>query len=585
MPDTHGFETVAEFGVPFLRKEIRAAWKSGGDDTDPHIIPESFDIPPGQSIGGWTIARGHVQIPQSGLDVAMATDVNGIELKLGLDVQIEVQDPPVPSARVISMGVDARIRAPVGTLPANPIHVGILLDGIPLGNVTAQLTTGDPLAAIVPTATEEMVHELYRANGPAFPHTIDRQTQEIRRFGILWYTVDVFVELFDDASNPARRIIVSHPTPPQLAVSIPVRIRVSDVVKKFSAAPTLRQPMTVEARLVITAPYTVAPGSVSAQLDAATVTVEGLTPVAGVEGDNFTHNDASLGGLLTTELTARMIQEGEAMASAMGTIAFSYPSVAQIEQRIREVVHAQFVARGVLSVWTPDTGSGQTAINDVTVKALATALAICVNAGGGADANAIADFVPGGREFAIGLSAAKVLAAIDDAIASEFGALPHRFPNVDGHDADLTRLGRSLVPGAIRLDGDVTVIDAIAWSIDVGASFTVDVGLHWEDNADGTQKIEEDAGDPDVSTGLLGWILAFLLGFITFGLIGVIIVLVVVVVVENMAQTIGSRLATDAAGNVTGIEALPETLEHIGNIDAKFENPIDIAPDGMVFSG
>lgn len=585
MPDTHGFETVAEFGIPFLRKVIRAAWKSGGDDTDPHVIPESFDIPPGQTIGGWTIARGHAQIPQSGLDVAMATDVNGIELKLGLDVQIEVQSPPVPSARVISMGVDARIRAPIGTLPANPIHVGILLDGIPPGNVTAQLTDGDPLASIVPAATAEMVHELYRANGPSFPHTIDRQNQEIKQLGQTLYTVDVFVELFDDASNPARSIIVSHPTPTQLAVSIPVRIRVSDVVKRLSLAPNLLQPMTVEARLVITAPFAVAPGSVSAQMDAATVTVEGLAPVVGVEGDNFTQNDSTLGGLLTTQLTARMVAEGQTMAAAMGTVAFQYPTVAQLEQRIRGVVHSQFVARGVLSVWTPDTGAGQTAINDVTVKALPTALAICVNGSGGADANAMGDFLPSGREFAIGLSATKVLAAIDDAIASEFEPLPHRFPNVDGHEADLTRLGRSLVPGAIRLDGDVTVIDAIAWSIDVGASFTVDVGLHWEDNPDGTQKIKEDAGDPDVSTGVLGWILAFLLAFITFGLIGVIIVVVVLVIVQNMAQTIGASMATNAAGTVTGVEALPDTLEHIGNIDAKFENPIDIAPDGMVFSG
>lgn len=585
MPDTHGFETVAEFSVPFLRKEIQAAWKSGGDESDPNVIPESFDLPAGQSFGGWTLASGHATIPQAGLDVAMATDVNGIELILGgMAVQVEVENPPVPSASVFSMTVDARVKAPVGTM-ANPIHVGILLDGIPLGNVTAQLTSGDPVAPILPAATEEMVHALYEANGAAFPHTIDRQDQPIQKFGITWYTIDVFVELFDDASDPARRITISYPTPAQIAVSVPVRIHISDVQKKSGFAPTLKQPMTVEARLVITAPYVTAPGSVSANLPAATVTVDAITPVAGVEGQNFTDNDASLGGLLTTELTTRMIAEGQAMATAMGPISFTYPTVAQIEQELRNVIHGQFVARGAISVWTPETGSGQTQVNDVTVKALPTALAICVNAGGGADANAMADFIPAGREFAIGLSAAKVLSFVNEAIDDEFAPFPHRFTNVDGHDADLHNVTPSLVPGAIRLAGDVTVIDAVAWSIDVDASFEVDVGLHWEDNADGSQRIEEDAGDPDVTTGVLGWILAFLLGFITFGLIGVIIVVVILVVVQNMAETIGGKLAKDSADNVTGIEALPEQLEHIGNIDAKFENPIGIASDGVVFSG
>jgi hypothetical protein len=280
-----------------------------------------------------------------------------------------------------------------------------------------------------------------------------------------------------------------------------------------------------------------------------------------------------------------MVTEGEVMAQNMGTIAFSYPTVAQIEQRIRELVHTQITSHGSLAVWEPDTGSGDTQINNVKVKALPTALAIAVNGGAGSDANALVDFIPSGREFAIGLSAPKVLGFIRDAIDDEFAPLPHRFSNVDGHDADLTSLDTSLVSGAIHLEGDVTVIDAVAWSIDVDASFEVDVGLHWEDNADGTQRIEDDPGDPDVSTGLLGWILAFLLGFITFGLVGVIIVVVILVVVQNMAESIGGRLAHDSANNVTGISALPEQLEHIGEIDAKFENPIQIASDGIVFSG
>ena len=597
MADTHGFETVAEFGEAFLRKVLRAAWKSGGTESDPNVIPEFFDIPPGTNLGGWVVADGQAQIPQAGLDVAMAPDVNGVELKLAIDIQLEIQNPPVPSARTFDLAVDARVRAPVGTIGAT-IGVGILLDGLPPGNVAAHLTSGDPVAPLLDEATQDLVHAMYQADGPAFPHTIDRQDQAMQYLGVTAYRADIFVELFDDPSPPGpgqpdRRILLSHPTPAQLAISIPLRLRISDIRKVLSVAPTLQQPMAVDARLVLTAPYSASPGSVSVALSAATAAGQSVTPAAGTEGDNYTANNAALAGQLGTIIAQRIAAEGQQMVQAMDDMAFTYPTVPEIEQRLREILHDKFVARGAISVWTPAEAAGQTQINDVTVKALATALALGVNAGAGADANALDDFIPSGREFAIGLSAAKVLAAIDEAIhrpedEGGFGPNfpPHRFTNVDGHDADLTRLDVSLITDFIHLDGDVTVIDAVLGSIDVDASFEVDVGLHWEDNADGTQRMVPDVGEPDVDTGLLGWILAFLLLLLSpAGLIGGIVLIIVYFVVEATAERVGGALVRDAAGKITGLDALPKQLEHIGEVDARFENPIAIASDGLVFSG
>jgi hypothetical protein len=516
-------------------------------------------------------------------------------MKLGMNVQVHVQNPPVPSASMFDMTADAHVRAPVGTIDGTT-NVGILLDGIPLANVTAQLTSGDPVAPILDAATQEMVHALYQANGPAFPHTITKLNQPMQYSGFTAYHGDFFVELFDDPAAPApgepdRRILITHPTPTQLAVSIPLRLRVSNIHKNISFAPNLVDPMAATARLVITAPYSASVGLVTAQLSAATTAGEDVAPADGVEGQNYTTNNAALAGVLNGIVASQIATQGEEIVQAMSDISFAYPTTAEIEERIREVMHDKMVARGSLSVWTPAAGSGQTQINDVTVKALPTALALGVNAGGGADANALTDFIAGGREFAIALSGAKVLAFIDEAVhrpESEggFGTFPHRFHDVDGHDADLTRLDISLTTGAIHMDGDVTVIDAVAGSIDVDASFTDDVGLHWEDNADGTQRMVADVGDPDVDTGVLGWILAFLLVLLSpVGLIGGIVVIIVFFVVEATAERVGGNLVRNSANQITGLDALPDQLDHIGEVDARFSNPIDIDSDGLVFSG
>ena len=93
------------------------------------------------------------------------------------------------------------------------------------------------------------------------------------------------------------------------------------------------------------------------------------------------------------------------------------------------------------------------------------------------------------------------------------------------------------------LEGDVTVIDAIAGSIDVDASFAVEVGLEWVDNTDGTQMLRPFVISQSVDLSLLAWIVSFLLGFITFGLVGGVVALVVVAVITVYAvrTSLGGR--------------------------------------------
>jgi len=595
MADTHGFEVVAEVPPTTIRQILRAAWKSGGDTGAPGVIPEFYDIPPGTAIGPYVLADGQVQIPQAGLDAAMAPDVNGVDLTFNLSVQVHVQDPPVPSATLFDLAATVHAKAPVGTI-GDTKNVGIILDPaqFPRGNVAVTLTSGDPIAPNLDTYIAEYVHKLYEADGPTFPHTVAKVNQPVLVLGFQAYTVDVWADLYDDPADPARRIEVSRPTPDKLRISIPIHLKVFNIRRNISLAPLLADPMGVMTRIVITADFDNVPGAYRAHLESAVVTVDPLTPSPiGNEGTNYTSNRAAVPGL-DAALSGQVGQQGQAMAAAIGLISLPSPTVPQIEAAIGDAFYQRLSAKGSIGVWTPDTGGpSPIQVNDVTPKALATALAIAINAGANADAGALGDFVPAGRDFAVAIDGGKILKIIDDSIHKPedqggFGPNfpPKHFSNVDGHDADLTSLSVSLHPGAIHMEGDITIIDAILGSIDVDASFTEDVGLHWEDNADGTQKLGRDPGQPDVDLSLLAWIISFLIGFITLGLAGGIIGLVVIFIVESIAQSIGGPLIRDQVTNqVTGIGAWPEDLLHIGKVAARFVNPVDIQPSGMVFSG
>lgn len=593
MANTAGFEVVAQITPGVLTEVVRAAWDSGGGST-PGTIPHSFDIASGTNVDGFIVADGQAQIPREGLGVAMAPDVNGIDLKIGLDIQLKIDSPPVPSASMFTLGADVHARIPVGQT-GTEIDVGLLFGSLTPSNVTATLTSPlpDPVTPNLDAWIAEFVHKMY-ADGE-IPPLIQQTNFTVGPLGA--YTVDATADIYDDDSNPARRIEVSRPVATQLRVSLPVHLRIYDIQKNIVFAPTLKDPMGITARIVIVAPLTVdmTNGSVAADFSAPTVTVENIQPAGpeyGIEGGNYTDNKVlanTFGFDLEAELRSNLIAQATALAQDLGAPSFGFPTRAGIESAIAALAFSELQSQGAVSVWTPDT-SGGVSVSDVQVKALADVLAIALNAGGGANANNLTSFVPGGSGFAIAIAAGKVLALIDESIhrpESEGGFGPDFPPkrfNADGHDVDLTRLDISLT-NAIHMDGDVTVIDAILGSIDVDASFTVDVGLTWVDNSDGTQRLDDVPGEPDVSLGLLAWILSLLLGFITFGVIGVIIAVVVMKVVESTAESVGGAVVRDSANQVTGVGAWPSNLRGIGVVDSKFENPVDIAPDGLLFRG
>ena len=320
------------------------------------------------------------------------------------------------------------------------------------------------------------------------------------------------------------------------------------------------------------------PGGFQVRLNAPTtkVTVQGITPGGAV--DHYTGNQARLGPEFNFIVAAQIRDRGLEFLLMMGNLAISVPTVASIQNALAKLISDAMVSIGFIPIWPPKDSPGlPLAITKVTPKVFNDAIVLAINPGAGADENALTNFIPLMRDLAFVISA--------DGVQNIFEAIKrdqnpfHRYSG-DGHDFDLHSLSLSLKPGAVHFEGDMTVINAIAFSIDVDATFKVDVHLKWEPG----NKLIATPDTPDVNTNLsiLAWVVSLILGFFTLGGLGVVIAIIVLKVCEAVAQHIGSDITKDP--NFTAVVGWPESLPQIGTVKADFDNPIDIDTDGLMFS-
>jgi len=177
--DTRGFELIIQASKIVVVKALKGAWKSAEcpDQTDnTGRIPEFMDIPPVGDIGGYPIVDGHVQIPQEELSAEFAPDINGVELILGLNTQIEIGNPPVPSAQLLDFHAVLHAKSPIGTLPGTQ-DVGILLKDIVRPNVWAVLDQGHPLDASIDELLQDYIHKAYEDE--EIPHLVVENGVEV----------------------------------------------------------------------------------------------------------------------------------------------------------------------------------------------------------------------------------------------------------------------------------------------------------------------------------------------------------------------------------------------------------------------
>ena len=568
MANTGGFEVVAEISEGTVDQILKAARKS-------NVIPQGFTETNPIAFGPYLTREVAVVVPEAGLVAELLPATNSIRVHIPVQMDVEIQNPPVPSASLFAMAADLRIDAPLGTIPGEAPKIGVLTQSIGLAQVGATLTSGDPIPPITDALIAEYVHARWEAE--TIPHVVQETSVP---FGGL--TLDAHFQTFDDENIPAKRIMVTTAAG-SVTVSIPCSLQLSNFQ---GAGPKPPSPLAVVARLELVTQLDVQPGRVRADLGTAAVSVTGLAPGDGVGGTNYSLVAAIVGPLVTAQLQ----QRATAVAQAVGLISVDVPTVAQIEAFIAQQLHARVAAQPNIGVWTPDMTGGDVTVNDAAPKVLANAVAVAINARPGSDVGLIDNFIPAGHGFAVAMLGAKVLEIIDAQVAKPeddggLGGIPQT-RHVEGKDVDIHRLDFSLRTGAIRAEGDVTVIDAVAGSIDVDAGFWADIGLAWQDEADGSQTIHPSVIDDDVSLSPGAWIVAILLGFVVGGLIIGVILLVVYFVVEGIAESIGGKIIEDdTTGQVKALGAWPTTLDGIGEISSRFENPVIIEPGAIVFSG
>lgn len=582
MANTHGFEVIAELTENTLQQLLKAAWKSGGDNSDEGVIPEYINIPGPRvpapvAFGPYKVAHGHVQIPQEQLYLKMDPGVNGVDVKLGTIIQVEIENPPIDSAKFFDLTADVNIKTPIRVIGPD-FALGADFTSLPSNAVTVNITSGDPIGPITNAAIEEFVHKKYQDE--SIPHFIDNIPISAPPFAM-----KARIEFYDDPSDPAKKIGVSKQDATHVKITIPTYMRFYDITGSYGFF-SLKTPMGIKATTVMVATYTSAADKIVADLPGATVELTNIVPADGVEGSNYSYNSGyvtSLDDLIKTgfALAANSLLKGNA------PIEVEVPSLSQIEAFIVEKVKAELLFRKNIHVWKVVDPSGTTTITEVRPKALSNAFAICINPGAGANENAVTYFIPPSRDFSIATSAGKVQSEFNVQRDKQYGT---NFPtqlaeSVEGKTVMLNSLDLGLETGYLNVYGEVTVVNLIADSIDVDAGFSQKVTLGWVDKPEGQSLQQYLDGDPDVSMSAWAKVLLVFIGIFTLGIVGAIIATIILIVVEGIAKNIGAKVSRDESGKVTGIGAWPEHLDNIGNIEARFENPVIIEKDGLVFSG
>lgn len=585
MPDTHGFDVVAEVDQAALLGMLRAAWDNGGT-TDPGAIPHEVPIPPGTALGPYAVKDGQVSIPREGLSLAMAPAQNGVSI--GMATTVEVQMDPatthLDSLGLFSMEATISFTAPVGKIPDSEPNIGLILLGLPRSAVSVALTSGSPIPPITLDLVKEYVHDLYTDG--AIPHTQEKPDQSYPPMGI---TFDAYFEIWDDLEVPERTIQVTQPDATHIRLELPIYVRLSDM----AGYPNIQyvSPMAVVAKIVLDVPYTemLDAGKIIANLSAATVGAEDIQPADGIMGAHYTTALAYMTALPAL-FEAQIEERGQALVSSMDDMEISVPTVAQIEELIGDHVHAALLERRYAAVWTPTTPEGSpVAINEARPKALSTALAIAINPETGADENQLGNFIPAGKAFAVGLEGQYVWDLINDIVQRSkddggFGGVPQTFDDIEGYKCRLNSMSWELQDGKIHFSGSVTVYDVFCGA-DADCDFWADIGMKWSaPDANGAQTLVPYLIDSDASLPWWAWLLV-VLGFI-FNLIIGIIMLVITCIIDDIADEIGAGVMTDEVnGQLQQIGAWPQNLQGIGKVTSTFDETVIIEPSGLIFYG
>ena len=169
---------------------------------------------------------------------------------------------------------------------------------------------------------------------------------------------------------------------------------------------------------------------------------------------------------------------------------------------------------------------------------------------------------------------------------------------VDGFDPETntiqaeTRFTINGVAGTYRLT-QAAAIEENAATLNIAPALISSPGNNAEIRfLTGNQVVEQELiGDPDVDlaegpAGILAAIVGALLSVFTGSLFAALIAVAVIFIVKAIIEVISGNKAGDLLGDSLSTTPLPDALENIGvDIESRFNNPIEISPDGILFTG
>ena len=578
---------VAELTVASLKNLLRAAWKNGGDASDQGVIPEKISLPmpsdpATSSFGPYSIQSGFIEIPQNQLDLTTDTVINGLDIKLGTIIQIQIANPPVDAAKLFNLTADVIVKTPIRSVvdAQNVNQIVADFTSLPPNAVTVNITSGDPIAPIINESVEQFVHKKYQDG--TIPHVIDNIP-----VNAFLFTMTCRIDFYDDTTSATNKIVVTKPDSTHIQVAIPCLLSFYNITGTGGFPIQLATPMGVNGTVTMLADYSQSSSHIHVDIPGATVTLTNLVPAAGQPGINYTTNKnlATIAGQNLNNLITAAFSAAASQLKQMGPINIDIPTLDQIEAYAALVVTNELKSRKQIEIYPVNEVQGtDTPINNVKPQALTDSFAIAINDTGGANSSLLTNFVPPGMDFAIATSAQKVIDAFHVERDKRY-QFPYTYPDkIDGKTVKLNSLDLSLDVGYLTISGNVTVVNAVLDSIDVSADFSQKVTLSWVPDGVAGQKIQHALdGDPDVSLGAAAWILTALIGFITLGVVGVVIGVVILAIVQNVASQIGGTIADSESGKFEN--AWPVVLDKIGNVEAHFFNPITIDSSGFGFAG
>ncbi|WP_010664085.1 PKD domain-containing protein [Marinilabilia salmonicolor] len=582
MPNTRGFEVVAELHITALREILQSAWDNGGsgsEGTIPSEIPIPADIV--DFADPFEVTGGQISIHRDGLDLELIPAQNRIRVLMDTFTQIEFKNSEDVVDPLIMLEMDAAIgiSTPIGNILGSDVNIGLLYESLTAADITVDIPN-NPVDAIFEELAREYVHILYEEE--AIPHLTQLEGQS-------WSGInfDCDIMLFDDETDSSNRISLSYSAGDStFSIEIPAYIRITNLSLGAS-------PMGVNTKINIVCPFVHNEENILLNFSSASVSSGTITAGDGTEGIYYEANKSAasamgidLDGLFHAQISA----QGTALINNLGNRSVSVPSVNTIASVIKGQVLETLHARRYNSLWTPDTPEGSPVeIDSAEPKVVTDALAIAVNPMNGTNINSLNNFIPTDNDLGIALNGDYVCDLIQEIVDSPrdeggFGGIPSDLGNIEGHNTDLNSLSWELKDGAIHFSGTVKVHDVFCGA-DADVDFWVDIGLRWTPpDSDGQQVLEPYIIDQESDMPWWAWLLAAL-GFI-LGLITGVIAIVIAAVINNLVESIGLQVMEDeVSGKLQTLGAWPQQLQGIGTVESFFDEEVIIDEESILFTG